>query len=68
MNIYIIGIGLIGGSMALDLKSHFKEATFFGIDADQDHLELAFKVKIIDKKADTICRQEHAHSKNGGTL
>ena len=51
MKIYIIGIGLIGGSMALDLKLHFKEATFFGIDADQDHLELAFKVKIIDKKA-----------------
>jgi hypothetical protein len=24
--------------------------------------------KIIDKKADAICKQEQAHSKNGGTL
>jgi len=41
MNIYIIGIGLIGGSIALDLKSQLKEATFFGIDANENHLEEA---------------------------
>jgi prephenate dehydrogenase len=51
MNIYIIGIGLIGGSMALDLKLHFKEAVFFGIDANENHLEEAIQLGIIHKKA-----------------
>jgi prephenate dehydrogenase len=51
MNVYIIGIGLIGGSMALDLKSHLKEATFFGIDANENNLEEAIKMGIIDQKA-----------------
>ena len=51
MKVYIIGIGLIGGSMALDLKSHFKEATFFGIDANENNLEEALKMRIIDQKA-----------------
>jgi prephenate dehydrogenase len=51
MNIYIIGIGLIGGSMALDLKSHFKESVFFGIDANENHLEEAIQLGIIHKKA-----------------
>ncbi len=49
--IYIIGIGLIGGSIALDLKSHFSEATFFGIDANENHLDEAIQLGIIDKKA-----------------
>lgn len=51
MKVYIIGIGLIGGSMALDLKSHFKEATFFGIDSNENNLEEALKMRIIDQKA-----------------
>jgi prephenate dehydrogenase len=51
MNVYIIGIGLIGGSMALDLKSHYKEATFFGIDSNEDNLEEAIELGIIDQKA-----------------
>ncbi|WP_338376785.1 prephenate dehydrogenase [uncultured Flavobacterium sp.] len=51
MNIYIIGIGLIGGSMALDLKLHYKEATFFGIDSNEDNLEEAIELGIIDQKA-----------------
>ncbi len=51
MKVYIIGIGLIGGSMALDLKSLFKEATFFGIDANENNLEEALKMRIIDQKA-----------------
>jgi prephenate dehydrogenase len=49
--IYIIGTGLIGGSMALDLKSHFKEATFFGIDSNESNLDEAIELNIIQKKA-----------------
>lgn len=51
MKIYIIGIGLIGGSMALDLKSHWKEATFFGIDTNENHLNEALELGIIQEKA-----------------
>ncbi|WP_162126434.1 prephenate dehydrogenase [Flavobacterium phycosphaerae] len=49
--IHIIGIGLIGGSMALDIKLHYENATVFGIDADENHLEEAIKLGIIDDKA-----------------
>lgn len=49
--IYIIGIGLIGGSMALDLKSQLKEATFFGIDTNENHLNEAIELGIIQEKA-----------------
>ena len=51
MNIYIIGIGLIGGAIALDLKSHFKEATFFGIDNNESNLYEAIELNIIQEKA-----------------
>jgi len=49
--VYVIGIGLIGGSMALDIKAHFKESSIIGIDANDSHLEEALTLKIIDKKA-----------------
>lgn len=51
MNIYIIGTGLIGGSMALDIKSIYDDAVVFGIDANEKHLDEAIKLGIIDKKA-----------------
>jgi prephenate dehydrogenase len=51
MNIYVIGLGLIGGSMALDIKAHYKEAIIFGIDNNESHLEEAIKLGIIDQKA-----------------
>lgn len=51
MNIYIIGLGLIGGSFALDIQQGFKNATIHGIDANQDHLNIAFEKGIIHKKA-----------------
>lgn len=51
MNIYIIGTGLIGGSMALDIKSIYDDAVVFGIDANEKHLEEAIKLGIIDQKA-----------------
>jgi prephenate dehydrogenase len=50
MNIYIIGTGLIGGSMALDIKSIYDDATIFGIDANENHLNEALILGIIDQK------------------
>lgn len=49
MNVYIIGTGLIGGSMALDIKAHYPEAKVFGIDANESHLYEAIQLGVIDE-------------------
>jgi prephenate dehydrogenase len=51
MKVYIIGIGLIGGSMALDIKNIYSEATIFGIDAKEEFLEKALELNLIHQKA-----------------
>ena len=48
MNVIIIGIGLIGGSLALDIKHHYPNAEIFGIDANENHLLEAEKLNIIE--------------------
>nr|WP_321225353.1 prephenate dehydrogenase [uncultured Psychroserpens sp.] len=50
-NIYIIGIGLIGGSLAIDIKSKYTDAIIFGIDSNESHLDEAIDLNLIDKKA-----------------
>ncbi len=50
-NIYIIGVGLIGGSLALDIKEKRPEVTIYGIDNSEDHLNQAIELKVIDDKA-----------------
>jgi len=47
MNITVIGLGLIGGSMALDLKS--KGHTIIGVDKNQDHIDQAKELDLIDE-------------------
>ena len=51
MNVFVIGIGLIGGSMMLDIKSNYPEATIYGIDTSEAHLEKALELGVIDVKA-----------------
>jgi len=51
MKAFIIGTGLIGGSMALDIKSIYDDAIIYGIDANEKHLEEALNLGIIDQKA-----------------
>lgn len=51
MNVFVVGIGLIGGSLAKDIRSVQKEVTVFGIDSNTSHLEEALSLGIIDKKA-----------------
>lgn len=48
MKVYIIGIGLIGGSMARDLKAIYPEVEIYGIDVNEDHLEEARSIGLID--------------------
>jgi len=47
----VIGLGLLGGSMALALKKAFG-VYVLGVDTNRTHLETAKKLKIIDKKAE----------------
>lgn len=51
-NIFIVGVGLIGGSFALDTKALHPNCTVYGIDNNIDHLEEALRINIIDKKAE----------------
>ena len=48
----IIGIGLIGGSFALDLKQHIPGARITGIDQNKAHLSEALELEIIDQIGD----------------
>lgn len=49
--IYIIGVGLIGGSFALDIKSIFPDSTIYGIDNNKAHLKEAINLKLVDEQA-----------------
>ena len=51
MNVFVIGIGLIGGSMAKDIKRIMPATKIYGIDANETHLEEAFELKLIDVKS-----------------
>ncbi|MET6991530.1 prephenate dehydrogenase [Sediminicola arcticus] len=51
MNVFIIGIGLIGGSMAKDIKNFDPEAKIYGIDTNETHLEEALSLGLIDYSA-----------------
>lgn len=49
MKVYIIGIGLIGGSMGLDIKILYPETTVYGVDTNEDHLQEALALGVIDE-------------------
>lgn len=50
-NIYMIGIGLIGGSFAIDIKKNNPEVVIHGISRKEETLQKALHLKLIDKKA-----------------
>jgi len=51
MKVFVIGVGLIGGSLVLDIKKAYPEATIYGIDANDSHLEKAIELGVIQEKA-----------------
>ena len=51
MKVYIIGIGLIGGSMAKDLKAIYPDIEISGIDVNQQHIDKALEMSLIDETA-----------------
>jgi prephenate dehydrogenase len=51
MKVYVVGIGLIGGSMVLDIKGLYPEATVYGVDTNEAHVAEALKLGVIDLAA-----------------
>ncbi|MFN4198333.1 MAG: prephenate dehydrogenase [Flavobacterium sp.] len=51
MKVISIGIGLIGGSLALNIKQLFDQATVLGKDINESHLKKALELGIIDGTA-----------------
>jgi len=51
MNVFVIGVGLIGGSLATDIKATFDGATIHGIDASDNNLETAISLGFVDKSS-----------------
>jgi len=52
MRISIIGLGLIGGSMAIDLKKRGFSAHVVGVDSNKLHAETALNIGLIDQICD----------------
>lgn len=52
MKVTIIGIGLIGGSMALALKEKGIATKLIGVDADKNHCEKAIELGLVDTVTD----------------
>ena len=50
-NIYCIGVGLIGGSLAMDIKKKNPEMVIHGISRKEATLDEALSLNLIDKKA-----------------
>jgi prephenate dehydrogenase len=51
MKVFVIGIGLIGGSMALDIKTLRPEAKIYGIDNNESHLAEAIALGVVNAGA-----------------
>lgn len=51
MNVFVVGIGLIGGSFVKDVKQNYSDVCVFGIDNNKNHLNTAKELGIIDEIA-----------------
>ena len=52
MNVGVIGLGLIGGSIALKIKEIDTKTVIYGLDKDMDSMSYSLNKGIIDKKLD----------------
>jgi prephenate dehydrogenase len=50
--VYIIGVGLIGGSLGLDIKSLYPNVEIIGVDSSHEHLQEALELNVIDSTAE----------------
>jgi prephenate dehydrogenase len=49
MKLAVVGLGLIGGSMAIDLKKAKFATEIIGVDSNAEHVEQALKIGFIDR-------------------
>ena len=49
MKIAVIGVGLLGGSFALGLKSIKEDHEFIGVDNNKENAFIALKLGIVDE-------------------
>ena len=54
MNIGIIGLGLMGGSLGITLKAHDSEYQIIGLDHNEGHCSQALELKLVDKIAESL--------------
>lgn len=52
MNVVVIGVGLIGGSMARDIRKSYPNSSIVGMDQSTAHLEQALALGLIDTIGD----------------
>lgn len=52
MKVGIVGIGLIGGSFAVDLRKEYKDVFLLGFDISPENQEQALELGLIDKKGE----------------
>lgn len=55
--VLIIGLGLIGGSLAMCIKEEHPKAELIGFDADVNQLDIALMLGVIDRAAGSIERE-----------
>lgn len=60
--ITLIGVGLIGGSLVLDLKRHKLVNHVVGVDLDRENLNRAIERRVIDVAFSNLCADAVAHS------
>lgn len=53
-NVFVIGLGLIGGSLAMAIKDKHRTAVITGFDTDENNVNLAKLLGIIDDSVDSI--------------
>jgi prephenate dehydrogenase len=51
MKIGIVGLGLMGGSFALDIKIPYPNSVIYGLDMSKDNLNKALELGLIDHQA-----------------
>ncbi|MRX70989.1 prephenate dehydrogenase [Bacillus lacus] len=59
-SVLILGLGLIGGSIALSIKQEYPQVSIIGYDRDENTLKAAKKLGVIDDKAESIVAAEEA--------
>src|SRR4051794_33558197 len=52
--VFVIGLGLIGGSLALCIKKEHKDAIIIGYDINQEQTRLAKMLGVVDEEAGHI--------------